>query len=167
LYLSTAAFSAYIKGKPIQKELPMTTRRVWILFEPQIYCDLFSRILQAAGLMEIISAEPEQGRLQEGGKVQATVDVIIYSLDNQGEPELAKLPEPPPEAKLLAFSPKGDFGLRRMPGEKYWEEVRPFGVSQLIQEVEEGRKRPMDSAGLINEWLANNTRLKPQLRRKS
>jgi hypothetical protein len=46
----------------------MTTRRVWILFEPQIYCDLFSRILQAAGLMEIISAEPEQGRLQEGGR---------------------------------------------------------------------------------------------------
>jgi hypothetical protein len=145
----------------------MTTRRVWILFEPQIYCDLFSRILQAAGMMEIISAEPEQGRLLEGGTVQDPVDIVIYSLDQQGEPELARLPEPPPEAKLLAFSLKGDYGLRRLPGEKYWEEVRPFGVSQLIREVEVGRKRPTDSASLINEWLANNTRLKPQLRRKS
>jgi hypothetical protein len=40
-----------------------------------------------------------------------------------------------PDAKLVAFSPDGTHGMRRMPGENDWVEVRPFGLSQLIVEV--------------------------------
>jgi hypothetical protein len=40
-----------------------------------------------------------------------------------------------PDAKLVAFSPDGSRGLRRMPGELDWVELRPFGLSQLIVEI--------------------------------
>jgi hypothetical protein len=40
-----------------------------------------------------------------------------------------------PQAKLLAVSPSGEVGMRRMPGESQWEEFRPFGLKQLIKEV--------------------------------
>jgi hypothetical protein len=40
-----------------------------------------------------------------------------------------------PDAKLVAFSPDGTLGMRRMPGEGDWVEMRPFGLSQLIVEI--------------------------------
>jgi hypothetical protein len=45
------------------------------------------------------------------------------------------MPEFMPDAKLVAFSPDGSRGLRRMPGELDWVELRPFGLSQLIVEI--------------------------------
>jgi len=146
----------------------MTISRVWILYEPQIYRDLFSRLLLCAGRVAVVAlGDTGVSRSEDGDGEQEPVDVIIFSLDKQGEPELAGLPQPPPEAKLLAFSPKGDYCLRRLPGEKMWEEVRPFGLNQLLREVQFGRQRPPDSAELLDEWLANNYRLKSQLRRKA
>jgi hypothetical protein len=146
----------------------MPISRVWILFEPRIYSDLFARLLKCTGMIEVLdwkSSSDLHSGAQNGGP--GPVDVIILSLDAQGEPELAGLPQPPVEAKLLAFSPKGDYGWRRLPGEKTWEEVRPFGLDQMMREVQFGRQRPTDSAGLLDQWLSNNHRLKAQLRRKA
>lgn len=152
----------------IWKEPPMTIARVWILFEPQIYCDLFTNLLQRTGWIEVVNSRGPAGNHHEAGNGEPElVDVIVFSLDARGQPHLAGLAEPPPGAKLLAFSPKGDLGYRRLPGEETWEEVRPFGLDQLIREVQFGRGRPADSAELLDEWLASNHRLKSQLRRKA
>jgi hypothetical protein len=146
----------------------MTVKRVWILYEPQIYCDLFARLLRCTGRIEVIGFKDAgvNGSENRNG-APGPVDVIIFALDSQGEPDLASLPQPPADAKLLAFSSKGDYGLRRLPGEKAWEEVRPFGLEQLIREVQFGRQRPTDSAGLLDQWLSSNHHLKAQLRRKA
>jgi hypothetical protein len=60
---------------------------------------------------------------------------VLLSLDGLGQPD----PEVPAErlkgAKVIAFSPKGDYGLRRMPGINNWEELRPFGLRELMDEL--------------------------------
>jgi hypothetical protein len=63
------------------------------------------------------------------------IDVVILPLDESGEPKVSLIPEFMPEAKLVAFSPDGTRGLRRMPGDLDWVEMRPFGLSQLIVEI--------------------------------
>jgi hypothetical protein len=63
------------------------------------------------------------------------IDVVILPLDGDGEPKTSLLPDYVPDAKLVAFSPDGTLGLRRMPGEEEWIELRPFGLSQLIVEI--------------------------------
>jgi len=114
----------------------MTNIRVWILYEPMIYADLFHWIFERLDMVEVIRAvDPgekltDREPLQEGG-----VDVIILPLDDQGQPRIDILPHPPPEAKYLAFSPDGKKGLRRLPSASSWQDVSPFGLANLMCEV--------------------------------
>jgi hypothetical protein len=111
----------------------MVISRVLILYEPRLYSDLINELIEQLGLLDIVeitnningddAVEPED------------VDVVILPLDGDGEPKTSLLPDFMPKAKLVAFSPDGTLGLRRMPGEDEWVEMRPFGLSQLIVEI--------------------------------
>lgn len=114
----------------------MTIPKVFIRFLPNLYTDLLKHIFQTTGSVEVIETGEIESGLFEFEEYSATdVDIIVLSLDQQGKPELSTLPYSSTKAKVLAFSPKGDYGLRRLPGEKRWEEVRPFGLVQLLDEV--------------------------------
>ena len=114
----------------------MVISRVLILYEPRLYSDLINELIEQLGLLDIVEitdniCECKAGELD----VQDDVDVVILPLDKDGEPKTSLLPDIMPKAKLVAFSPDGTRGLRRMPGEENWIELRPFGLSQLIVEI--------------------------------
>lgn len=108
--------------------------RVLINYKPRIYTDIFKHLFTTMGLIELVEipAAGQNFREMETGK---DIDVVLLSLDSLDQPD----PEMPAEqlkgAKVIAFSPKGDYGLRRMPGKTNWEELRPFGLRQLMDEL--------------------------------
>ena len=114
----------------------MVISRVLILYEPRLYSDLINELIDQLGLLDIVEVTDSKD-LDEanGGNNNADIDVVILPLDDSGEPKVSLLPEFMPEAKLVAFSPDGTRGLRRMPGGLDWIELRPFGLSQLIVEI--------------------------------
>ncbi len=116
----------------------MPPLRVWINYEPRIYTDIFKQVFQSMNLVEVVEEDPADPDPKSSGDGQKGVDVVLLSLEgfDQSTPELK--PEFLQRAKVLAFSPRGDFGLRRMPGRANWEELRPFGLKQLIAELAAG-----------------------------
>ena len=114
----------------------MVISRVLILYEPRLYSDLINDLIVQLGLIDIVeitnAKSPTSG---DDFGCSGDIDVVILPLDGNGDPKLSLMPDQMPEAKLVAFSPDGTLGLRRMPGENDWVEVRPFGLSQLIVEV--------------------------------
>ncbi len=119
----------------------MTTSRVWIQYHPRLYLELFTRVLKSLEPVEVLgySHPSSSPRLSEGIDPNQ-IDVILIPLNEQGYPELEALPVILADTKLIAFSPKGDRGLRRLPGRTDWEEIRPFGLVQLVREVLGGSK---------------------------
>jgi len=114
----------------------MTKLNVWIDYQPQIYTDLFTRLLQSFGGMNLSENHVQcSNRIDNGNVDWDTMDVIVLSLDERGKPLVDALPNPQPKAKYLAFSPCGERGMRRMPGAKRWEKLNPFGVDHLLREV--------------------------------
>ncbi len=113
----------------------MPPLRVWVNYEPKIYTDIFKQVFQSMCQVEIVEQTPADPGFNSNGDEHTGVDVVLLSLDglDQSKPELNA--EILGQAKVLAFSPRGDFGLRRMPGKANWEEVRPFGLKQLIDEL--------------------------------
>jgi len=116
----------------------MPPLRVWINYEPRIYTDIFKEIFRSMQWVEVVDEAPADPGCKSSGEDLNRIDVVMFSLDrlDQSRPELT--PEFLQHAKVLAFSPSGDFGLRRMPGRPDWEEVRPFGLNQLIDELKVG-----------------------------
>jgi len=112
----------------------MVPPRVWINYKPRIYTDIFKYIFTNLGLIEVVEIPPAGQDFREID-VGEDIDVVLLSLDGLGQPD----PEIPAErlkdAKVIAFSPKGDYGLRRMPGKTNWEELRPLGLRQLMDEL--------------------------------
>ena len=124
----------------------MRTSRVWIVYQPRLYTDLFRRLLDCIESIDVVDESNVylSPTSQERDSNDSKVDVIILSVDHAGQPELALLPNSLPEAKLVAFSPTGEYGMRRLPGEKQWEIIRPFGLAQLINEVLGGQDKRLD-----------------------
>ncbi|MEJ2601160.1 MAG: hypothetical protein P8Z00_22710 [Anaerolineales bacterium] len=114
----------------------MITSRVWIQYHPKLYLELFTRVLKSLEPVEVVGYSPSlsRHRLSEGID-PSQIDVILIPLNDQGYPELETLPGSFLETKVIAFSPKGDRGLRRLPGRTDWEEVQPFGLVHLVREV--------------------------------
>jgi hypothetical protein len=114
----------------------MVISRVLILYEPRLYSDLINELIDQLGLLDIVEVTDSKD-LDEanGSQTKDDIDVVILPLDESGEPKVSLLPGFMPDAKLVAFSPDGTRGLRRMPGELEWVELRPFGLSQLIVEI--------------------------------
>lgn len=114
----------------------MTSRRVWILYEPKLYADLFRKVFEGFGSVEIIRADTGgDGETEQEIDCPEQIDIILLPLDESGQPKLSLLPGSLPEAKLLAFSPGGGKGMKRMPGETAWEELHPFGLADLMYEI--------------------------------
>ena len=112
----------------------MVISRVLILYEPRLYSDLINELIDQLGLLDIV--EVTDGKSGEHtANIHQQVDVVILPLDDSGQPKVSLLPDFMPDAKLVAFSPDGTRGVRRMPGELDWVEIRPFGLSQLIVEI--------------------------------
>ncbi len=104
--------------------------RVRIVYEPTVYAEVFARVLKDLGPVEVVD-DPSAG-----------VDVILLPLcDGSDRPQVDLLPDPLPDAKLVAFSMAGSRGLVRLPGQSEWEEVRPFGLGRICLEVLAGRER--------------------------
>jgi hypothetical protein len=110
----------------------MSNLRILISYSPRLYGELFSTVLRSLCGIEIIETSQDPSRLWAS---RSEVDIIITSLDDRGKPSIDILPTQALKSKVLAFSPTGEVGLRRMPGSKRWEEISPFGLDQLIREV--------------------------------
>lgn len=122
----------------------MTTSRVWIQYHPRLYLELFTKVLKSLEPVEVVGhSHPSSSHWSSEDIDPNHIDVILIPLSEQGYPELGELPLPLPDIKLIAFSPKGDRGLRRLPGRTDWEEVRPFGLVHLVREVL-GSSKPSD-----------------------
>lgn len=114
----------------------MKNLNVWIDYQPQFYADVLTRLLQSFGRMHLTENVVRCSNRLDNGKVDwVAMDVIVLSLNKRGKPELQALPESLPMAKYLAFSPSGERGMRRVPGAKRWEKLKPFGVDRLLFEV--------------------------------
>jgi hypothetical protein len=96
---------------------------------------VFARLFKLFAFIEVIEDSPADYGSEIGCKGNQPVDIIVLPLNREGKPDLEMLPHVVPQAKLLAVSPTGEVGMRRMPGESQWEEFRPFGLKQLIKEV--------------------------------
>ena len=110
----------------------MAISHVCILYKPQIYLDLFALVLGSNSSIKIVDLNDENPF--NGRGTRGNVNIVLLPIDPEGQPELALLPFPIPNATILAFSPQGDRGLRRMPGDDHWIEIRPFGLDQLVRE---------------------------------
>ena len=122
----------------------MAVSRVWILYEPQIYADLFKRVLQLPGVTEIV--EPFQVEYNSlSGKIGECdeIDIVLLPLDEGGQPKVTLLPMEMPEATLIAFSPDGDLGMRLLPGRHTWEIIRPFELVHLVLAILDIRKKSL------------------------
>lgn len=110
----------------------MAPPRVWINYKPRIYTEILKHLFKSMGLIEAIEDDPAS-RAAKGREEE--IDVVLLSLDYLGQPDLEIPGERLKKAKVIAFSPKGDYGLRRLPGKTNWEEIRPFGLKQLMDEL--------------------------------
>ena len=107
--------------------------RVWIDYQPQIYTDLFKEILQSMGLADVLASTPAETGSKSSYLESESTDLIVLSLDKLGQLDLTWTPERLHNSRMVAFSPSGEFGLIRRSGTTSWEEIRPFGLKQLIE----------------------------------
>lgn len=112
----------------------MANLNVLIEYKPNLYKDLFAHLLQHFEEVSIL-----QNHSQEEKPDWHSVDVVVLSVDQQGEPDLETLPDFPAKAMLVAFPPCGSHGLLRKPGEENWIEVSPFGLDVLVKTVLENK----------------------------
>jgi hypothetical protein len=113
----------------------MERSRVLIHYQPQLYAELLTRIFQSIESVEIYDHTSTTSNSQNARTSSECVDVIVFSLDVDGRPEHGSFPKWFHTVKLLAFSPHGDVGYKRLPGEDIWETIHPFGMEQIIHEV--------------------------------
>ena len=115
----------------------MSLVRIWIVYRPKLYREIFQQCLKHIDSVEVVKDaiccySPTH---KDDHENIHQVDVIILSIDQTGQPELKYLPKPIPKAKLIAFCPSGEYGMRCLPGEEDWEEIRPFSLMRLLEEV--------------------------------
>ncbi len=108
----------------------MAIVNVLIDYRPYLYTDLFDRLFQRYGEVHV-----SQNHKSEMAHDLEAVDVVVLSVNKEGKPDFEILPHTPPEAMLVAFSPCGNFGLVRQPGEESWSVVSPFGLDELVKTV--------------------------------
>jgi hypothetical protein len=102
---------------------------VWIAYDPQVFREALIHLLRKLESVEVVENPSEK------------VDVGIFRLADTGKLQDFFLHKTLPQAKMIVFSPRGDQAYIRLPGETNWQKVRPFGMSQLIGEIQAGRGR--------------------------
>jgi hypothetical protein len=104
--------------------------RVWVVYEPTIYSVVLVWAFKSLGVVQVLD------------QPSAAVDVIVFPTNQAGRPDVELLPESAPQARLIAVSPAGDCGWRRLPGESTWQKIQPLGLENLCGEVCAGRDHP-------------------------
>ena len=114
----------------------MSVERIWIYYQPRIYSDLFKQIILSFGTVEILG-EPSIEQLKHPTleNQMKEIDLIIMSIDTRHELETNLNYDYLADAWMIAFPPHGEYGLRRKPHCGEWEEIRPFGLQQFIDQV--------------------------------
>jgi len=102
---------------------------VWIAYEPLVFREALIHLLSRLDSVKIVETPSKD------------VDVGIFRLSDTGKLQDFFLHKSLPQAKLIVFSPNGDQAFIRLPGETNWKRVRPFGMSQLINEIRTGRNQ--------------------------
>jgi hypothetical protein len=102
---------------------------VWIAYDPLVFREALIRLLSQLDYVEVVD-NPSVG-----------VDVGIFRLADTGQLQDFFQHKSLPDAKLIVFSAKGNQAFIRLPGEKNWKSVKPFGMPQLITEIEASRER--------------------------
>lgn len=113
----------------------MTSLNVLIDYKPRIYTDVFGRLLKKLGEVNVVGNHSLEAELDWN-----TIDLVVLSVDREGQPEIQMLPEPLPPAMLVAISPCGNLGMLRKPGDERWKVVRPFGFGELVQMIIGGQR---------------------------
>lgn len=109
----------------------MTPAQILIHCTMRLYTDVFIKIFKDHGSTDV-EAIPSPTACPAGNK---SGSIILLSLDDCEYADIRALSDSRHESKLVLFSPRGDLGLTRLPGESHWEEIRPFGFAQLMHEV--------------------------------
>jgi len=114
----------------------MVATRIYLQYEPRLYSDLIQQFFQSIGQEVIVwISRGEDYPVHLITTEQDCDEVLLLSLEESEEPPDDQLMNLMPHAKVIAFSPHGKFGFRRLPGETSWEEIRPFGLAELMYEV--------------------------------
>ena len=114
----------------------MAAARIYLNYEPRLYSDLIQQVFQNIGQEVIVGiAEAESNPNLYKIDEQDYGEFLVLSLENFDVPPSNLLTELKPNAKIIAFSPTGELGYRRLPGKTNWEEIRPFGIAELLDEV--------------------------------
>jgi len=113
----------------------MSNPKILVYYHPRLYAELFSSVLKSLCGIEIIESNHDSSAesIYRANRLEA--DIIITSLDEDGQLTMNKLPAQAPRSKVLAFTPSGKLGMKRMPNSNQWEKISPFGLDQLIREV--------------------------------
>jgi len=115
----------------------MKNLHVWIDYHPRLYQDLIVRVFHHINQSEIgVNFILHSGCLQDHRGEQPHIDVILHSLDRIiDRPDIPNQPDWSSQAILIAFSPKGNQGWRRLTPSSQWELIRPFGLQCLLVEL--------------------------------
>ena len=122
----------------------MKNLHIWIDYRPRLYQELILRALHQIDQIEGGNKLTlHSGRLEDYPDDQPPIDIILHSMD-----QIIDCPDTPDQADcsslalLIAFSPKGIQGWRRLTPESKWELIRPFGLQCLLDEVFERANQP-------------------------
>ena len=114
----------------------MVATRIYLQYEPRLYSDLIQQLFQSIGQEVIVGiSRGEDYPVHLITTEQDCGEIVLLSLEDAEEPPGDQLVNLMPHAKVIAFSPHGKTGYKRLPGETSWEELRPFGLAELMNEV--------------------------------
>ena len=102
---------------------------IWIAYDPQVFREALIHLFSKLDSVEVVENASEK------------VDVGIFRLAETGQLQDFFLHKSLPLAKMIVFSPRGDQAFIRLAGETCWKTVRPFGMSQLIGEIQAGQEK--------------------------
>lgn len=97
--------------------------RVWIAYEPFLFTDVLINLMRDNPEIEI-TAGPD-----------GPVDIAVFRMANTGHLNNFFQQNNLPDAKLIAFSPRGDGAFIRERDAPDWLHVRPFGLDELVREL--------------------------------
>ncbi len=106
--------------------------RVWVAYDPYLFREALTSLLSQIDQVQIVENHSED------------IDIAIFRLAETGQLQDFFLHKSLPKVKMVVFSPHGDRGFIRLPGETSWKDFSPFGMDQLVAEIMAGSQEYAD-----------------------
>jgi len=106
--------------------------RVWVAYDPYLFREALTSLLSQIDQVEIVENHSED------------IDIAIFRLAETGQLQDFFLHKSLPKVKMVVFSPRGDRGFIRLPGETGWKDFSPFGMDHLVAEIMAGSQKYAD-----------------------